>query len=166
MATKKTTKKGSGEATHETLHDLLILKLQSLYDVEVELTKVLPKLVKHATSEDLIEAFESHLEETQGHVKRLEQAMKKLGMQVKKEKVEGIRGIAEDGSWVANNIHDDAARDAALIGAAQYAEHYEMAGCESAVDWARLMNHSEVADLLQQTLDEERAASAKLKSLA
>jgi len=167
MAAKKAKSKGSGKVgKHETLHDLFILKLQSLYDIEVELTKALPKLAKNATSPDLQEAFEMHLKETEGHVKRLEQAMKKLGVQVKKEKVEGIRGIAEDGSWVINNVKDDAARDAALIGAAQYAEHYEMAGYESAIDWARMMGHTEVEDLLQATLDEEQAASAKLKALA
>jgi ferritin-like metal-binding protein YciE len=160
---KSTQKKGK---SFESLHELFILKLQSLYDVEQELVKVLPKLAKHASNEELASAFEEHLQETQGQVKRLEKAFKLLGEKPKKEKVEGIRGIAEDGSWILKNVKDDAARDAALIAAAQYAEHYEIAGYGTAAEWARIMEHDEVQALLEETLGEEEAANEKLNALA
>lgn len=147
------------------MHELLILKLQSLYDIEQELTKALPKLAKAATSEELTEAFETHLEETKGHVARLEEAMRLLDVTPKKEKVAGIRGIAEDGNWVAGHT-SAVARDAGLIAAAQYAEHYEIAGYTAAREWAAMMDHTEVADLLDSTLKEEQAANEKLAELA
>lgn len=161
-----TSKQGTQKKGYQNLHELLILKLESLYDVEQELVKVLPKLAEHATDEDLREAFESHLEETKNHVLRLEAAMGLLGVAPKKEKVAGIRGINEDGSWVLKHVKGDAARDAALIGAAQYAEHYEIAGYISAREWAAMMDHDEVADLLDATLMEEQAATLKLAELA
>lgn len=167
------TKKAAGKKSSSgkksefgSLHELFILKLQSLYDVEQELIKTLPKLAQSASNRDLREAFMEHLKETRGHAQRLEKAFKLLDEKVKKEKVEGIRGIAEDGSWVMKHVKDEAARDAALIGAAQYAEHYEMAGYGTACEWARLMGHDEVADLLEATLAEEEAANEKLTSLA
>lgn len=161
---KKAGKKG--KQAFGNLHELFILKLQSLYDIEQELVKTLPKLAKNASSDELRDAFETHLEETKMQVDRLEQAFELLDMEPKKEKVEGIRGIAEDGGWIIKNVRDDAARDAALIGAAQYAEHYEIAGYGTALEWAKLMGHDEVADLLQQTLDEEETANKKLTALA
>lgn len=159
-------KAGGSKTRYGNLHELLILKLQSLYDVEQELTKALPKMAKHASNHDLRAAFDEHLIETKGHVRRLEQALRLLGEQPRKEKASGIRGIAEDGSWVIKNVRDDATRDAALIAAAQYAEHYEMAGYGTAREWANLMGHSEVEDLLQETLSEEEAANEKLMTLA
>ncbi len=165
---EKRKKASSRKATTQygNLHELLILKLQSLYDIEQELIKALPKMANNAHNEQLREAFESHLEETRIHSDRLEQAMEYLEVEPKKEKVAGIRGIAEDGSWVIKNVKDERARDAALIAAAQYAEHYEIAGYGSAAEWARLMGHTEVADLLETTLAEEEAANNKLTSLA
>lgn len=159
-------KKGSGGKSLDNLHSLFILKLQSLYDMEQELTKILPKLAKAATNRELRAAFTEHHKETENQVKRLERAFKHLDESPKKEKVEGIRGIAEDGSWVMKHIKDDAARDAALIGAAQYAEHYEIAGYGTACEWARLMGHDEVAELLEENLAEEEAANEKLTTLA
>lgn len=159
-------KKSKNAQKWGNLHDLLILKLESLYDIEQELVKALPKLAKNATNDGLREAFEEHLEETKEHVKRLERAMQYLGVEPKKEEAAGIRGIAEDGSWVIKNVRDEAARDAALIAAAQYAEHYEIAGYGSAREWARLMGHKEVEDLLERTLQEEEAANRKLTMLA
>lgn len=159
-------KASNAKQQYGNLHELLILKLQSLYDIEQELIKALPKMAKNAYNDDLREAFEMHLEETKTQVDRLEQAMEHLEVEPKKEKVAGIRGIAEDGSWVIKNIKDERARDAALIAAAQFAEHYEIAGYGSAAEWARLMGHSEVADLLEATLAEEEAANDKLTRLA
>lgn len=148
------------------LHELLILKLQSLYDVEQELVKVLSKLAKNASNEDLRMVFEDHLEETKGHALRLEEAMQLLDVEPKSERAAGIRGIAEDENWVIKHVRDERARDAALIAAAQYAEHYEMAGYAVALDWAELMGHGEVANLLLKNFEEEKAASQKLTDIA
>jgi ferritin-like metal-binding protein YciE len=161
----KAVKKADAGRQYKNLRELLVLKLQSLYDIEAELVKALPKLAKAAASYELKEAFESHLQETKGHVARLEEAMHLLDVKPKKEKVQGIRGIAEDGDWVAGHTTAQA-RDAALIAAAQYAEHYEMAGYTAAREWAAMMDHQEVADLLDSTLLEEQAASEKLAELA
>lgn len=161
----KAVKKAIAGPQYKNLGELLVLKLQSLYDIEQELVKALPKLAKAATSYELKEAFETHLQETRGHVIRLEEAMRLLDVRPKKEKVAGIRGIAEDGDWVAGHTNAQA-RDAALIAAAQYAEHYEMAGYTAAREWAAMMDHREVADLLDTTLLEEQAANEKLTELA
>lgn len=162
MAKKNGAKKGS----YGTLESLLILKLKSLYDIEQELIKALPKLAKNATSEGLREAFESHLEETGGHAERLEQALRIMDVELKSEEVAGIRGITEDGGWVIKNVRDEAARDAALIATAQYAEHYEIAGYESACEWAHMLGLTEIEELLGKTLEEEKAASRTLTGLA
>jgi ferritin-like metal-binding protein YciE len=149
-----------------SLHDLFLMKIQALYDIENELIKALPKLAKNSFDEDLASAFTEHLEETRLHAERLEDIFEKLDRTPKKLKAEGIRGIIADGEWVAKNIGDFKARDAALIGAAQYAEHYEMAGYQSAVDWAALLGFTDIADILGETLEEEQAASDKLSGLA
>jgi len=150
----------------DTLHDLLILKLHSLLDIETQLVAALPKMSKASSDKGLSFAFEKHLGETENHVKRLEEALGELGEKASKEKVEAIRGLVKDASWVIKTIKNDAARDALLIAAGQYAEHYEMAGYGAAHEWAGLMGHDSVASLLQSTLDEEKAADEKLKELA
>lgn len=142
------------------------MKLQALYDIENELVSALPKMAKKSMNEDLSGAFAEHLEETKEHAHRLEQAFSILDKKPKKLKCEGIRGIIDDAEWVLKNIDDPAARDANAIAAAQYAEHYEMAGYQSAVDWAKLLGFNDVAELLKQNFDEEEAASEKLSSLA
>lgn len=148
------------------LHDLLLMKLQALYDIETQLVSALPKMAKKAMNEDLSEAFTEHLEETKVHVGRLDQAFDILDKKPKKLKCEGIRGIIEDAEWVLKKIDDPAARDANTIAAAQYAEHYEMAGYQSAVEWAELLGFNDISELLRQTLEEEKTASDKLSSLA
>ena len=149
-----------------TLQDLLITKLQVLYDVENQLVKALPKMAKNASDSDLSASFEEHLKQTKGHVERLEKAFKLLDIKPKKMKSEAIRGLVEDAEWVIENVQGDEALDANLIAAAQYVEHYEIAGYGSAQSWASEMGHAEVSDLLQETLDEEKAADKKLNDLA
>jgi ferritin-like metal-binding protein YciE len=161
----KAVKKVVAGKQYGSLHELLVLKLQSLYDIETQLTLALPKLAAAATSDELKDAFESHLAETKVHVTRLEEAMRLLSVEPKQEKTAGIRGIASDGDWVAGHT-TPVARDAGLIAAAQYAEHYEIAGYTSAREWAAMMDHQEVADLLDTTLLEEHAAQEKLAELA
>jgi ferritin-like metal-binding protein YciE len=149
-----------------TLKDLLIIKLRALYDIETQLVKALPKMAKKATEEELVVAFEDHLRETQVHVERLEHCSENLDIKPAKIKVEGIRGIIADAEWVMKNVSGPMALDANLIAAAQYIEHYEMAGYASAAEWAKTIGALDVADLLITTLEEEKAASQKLERLA
>ena len=151
---------------YETLRDLLVLKLCALYDIENQLVKALPKMAKIAKDQKLQSAFTAHLEETKGHVERLEEAAELLDFAIKPEKVEGIRGIIKDADWIMKSIKNPAARDTLLVAAAQYAEHYEMAGYGAARTWAEEMGHNDVADLLQETLNEEGEANRKLTELA
>jgi ferritin-like metal-binding protein YciE len=149
-----------------TLHDAFIDELRDTYDAERQLTKALPKLAKAATTAPLREAFESHLEETQGQIERLERVFESLDEKVRGKHCEGIAGIIEEGKSIMEEDFDDDAMDACLIAAGQRAEHYETAAYGTLVAWARAMGHDEAADLLQQNLDEEKAADEKLSSLA
>lgn len=161
----KKKKKGANDKQYGNLQELLVLKLKNLYDVELELVKALPKLAKAARSGDLRRAFEEHLRETRGHAGRLEEAMRLIGATPIKEKARAIRGIAEDGEWVAAHTKG-AARDAGLVAAAQYAEHYEIGGYRTAREWAAMMDHDDVVELLDATLMEEENANKRLNELA
>jgi ferritin-like metal-binding protein YciE len=149
-----------------TLHDAFLDELHDIYDAEHQLTKALPKLAKTATAAPLRDAFESHLRETQGHITRLEQVFTALEEKAEGKHCDGIAGIIEEGKSVMEEDFDDAAMDACLIAAGQRAEHYEMAAYGTLIAWARAMGHDEAADLLQENLDEEKAADTKLSSLA
>jgi ferritin-like metal-binding protein YciE len=149
-----------------TLHDAFIDELRDTYDAERQLMKALPKLAKAASNPDLRQAFEAHLEETQGHVDRLEQVFESLDEKVRGKHCEGIAGIIEEGKSIMEEDFEEMAMDACLIAAGQRAEHYEMAAYGTLVAWAEAMGHTEAAELLQQTLDEEKAADEKLSSLA
>jgi ferritin-like metal-binding protein YciE len=149
-----------------TLHDAFLDELRDAYDAEKQLTKALPKLAKAATSPVLREAFESHLEETRGHVERLEQVMEGLGEKVRGKHCDGIEGIIEEGKSVMEEDFDETTMDACLIAAGQRAEHYEMAAYGTLVAWAKAMGHEDAAALLEETLEEEKAADEKLTSLA
>ena len=149
-----------------TLHDAFIDELRDTYDAEKQLTKALPKLAKAATSPVLRDAFETHLDETLGQIERLEQVFESLDEKVRGKHCDGIAGIIEEGKSIMEEDFDDATMDACLIAAGQRAEHYEMAAYGTLVAWARAMGHDEAADLLQETLDEEKAADKKLSSLA
>lgn len=149
-----------------TLHDAFIMELRDAYDAEKQLIKALPKMAKAASTEGLRDALEQHLEETREHVTRLEQVFGTLGEKVKGKHCEGIAGIIEEGQSTLAEDLDDAALDACIIAAGQRAEHYEMAAYGTLVAWARAMGHDEAAELLQETLDEEKAADETLTSLA
>ena len=149
-----------------TLHDAFIDELRDTYDAERQLTKALPKLAKAATSPELRDAFESHLEETRGQVERLETIFGLLDEKVRGKHCDGIAGIIEEGKSVMEEEFDEATMDACLIAAGQRAEHYEMAAYGTLVAWATAIGHTEAAGLLQETLDEEKAADEKLSALA
>ena len=149
-----------------TLHDAFIDELRDTYDAEKQLTKALPKMAKAASSPDLRAAFEAHLEETRVQIERLEQVFETLGEKVRGKHCDGIAGIIEEGKNVMEEDFDAATMDACLIAGGQRAEHYEMAAYGTLIAWARAMGHSDAADLLQETLDEEKAADEKLSALA
>jgi ferritin-like metal-binding protein YciE len=149
-----------------TLHDAFLDELRDAYDAEKQITKALPKMVKAATSSDLQKAFENHLEETRGHVERLEQVFESLDEKARGKHCDGIAGILEEGKSVMEEEFEDTTMDACLIAAAQRVEHYEMAAYGSLVAWAQAMGHTKAASLLQQTLKEEKTADEKLTSIA
>jgi ferritin-like metal-binding protein YciE len=153
-------------AAASTLHDAFIEELRDAYDAEKQLTKALPKLAKAASSSKLRTAFEKHLDETRGHVTRLEQVFESIDEPARGKHCEGIAGIVEEGKSIMEENFEETTMDACLVAAGQRAEHYEMAAYGTLVAWARAMGHVEAADLLQQTLEEEKAADKKLTALA
>src|SRR5687767_12465477 len=153
-------------ANAKSLHDAFIDELRDTYDAEKQVLKALPKMAKAAGSEDLREAFESHLEETRGQVDRLEQVFASLDEKVRGKHCDGVAGIIEEGKSIMEEDFEETTMDACLIAAAQRVEHYEMAAYGTLVAWAEAMGRSDAAGLLQQTLDEEKAADEKLSALA
>jgi len=150
----------------ETLHDAFLDELRDAYDAEKQLIKALPKLAKAAESDELRTAFESHLEETQGHAERLEQVFASLDEKVRGKHCDGMAGIIEEGRAVMGEDFEGTTLDACLIAAAQRAEHYEMAAYGTLVAWAKAMGHQEAAGLLEEILEEEKAADDKLTQIA
>jgi ferritin-like metal-binding protein YciE len=146
---------------------LLVSQMRDLYDAEKRLTKAIPKLGKAAANDELRAALETHLEETEGQITRLEQAFEHLGERPKAKPCAGMRGIIEEGDeHVKEDYDDDALRDAVIIGSAQRVEHYEIAAYGTAIAHARLLGRNEIADLLEESLAEEKAADKKLTAIA
>ncbi len=148
------------------LKELYMDELRDLYNAEQQLIKALPKMAKAADSDDLRSGFEEHLEQTKGHAKRIEQIFQALGESPKGKKCAGIEGIIEEGGEVMDEGYEGAVMDAALITAAQRVEHYEIAAYGSVHAFATLMGESEAADLLEQTLNEEKETDQKLTQLS
>lgn len=149
-----------------TLHDAFLDELRDVYDAEKQIIKALPKMVKAASSPELRTAFEAHLEETRGQVERLEEVFASLDEKVRGKHCDGMAGIIDEGKSVMAEDLDETTLDACLIASAQRVEHYEMAAYGTMVAWARAMGHTEAAELLEQTLDEEKSTDEKLTSLA
>ena len=149
-----------------TLHDAFIDELRDTYDAEKQLTKALPKMARAATSDGLKQALESHLDQTREQIGRLEQVFARLDEKVRGKHCDGMAGIIEEGKSVLAENFDETTMDACIIASGQRAEHYEMAAYGTLVAWARAMGHEEAADLLQENLDEEKAADEKLSALA
>jgi ferritin-like metal-binding protein YciE len=149
-----------------TIENLFVEELKDLYSAENQITKTLPKLVEAATSPDLKKAFEHHLKETEGQVVRLEKAFKLLGTSPKGKTCDGMKGILSEGAEVLHETSAGDIRDAALISAAQRVEHYEMAAYGSVRAYAEKLDQKEIAGLLQDTLEEEKAADKKLTEIA
>ena len=150
----------------KSLEDLLVHELKDLLSAEKQLVKALPKMAKGATNEELRTAFEEHLEQTKVHIERLEQVFEKLGKSARAEHCDAMEGLVEEGGKVLEEDMADDVRDAALIAAAQKVEHYEIASYGTARTFAQLLGHAEVANLLQETLDEEGETDHRLTDLA
>lgn len=153
-------------AKSKTLKGLFLVKIQSLYDIENELVEALPKMEEVATEPDLKEAFREHLDETRGHVSRLENVFELLGEEPEKMKVEAVRGLIKDAEWCVKNVEEGDALDAVLISAARSVEHFEMSKYMAAQEWAEMMGEDEISDLLTETFEEEENADEKLEGLS
>lgn len=151
--------------THQDLRQLYIDELKDLYSAEHQMVKALPKMAKAASSEELRAAFLEHLDQTKGQVQRLETIFDRLGESPKGKKCAGMEGLVKEGS---ENISDyeEEVRDAALIGAAQRVEHYEIAGYGTVIAFAELLRENQQVSLLQETLEEEKEADKKLTELS
>jgi ferritin-like metal-binding protein YciE len=148
------------------LQELYVDELKDLYNAENQLVKALPKMAKAAASEKLRAGFEEHLEQTKGHVSRLEQIFESLGESPKGKKCKGMEGLVEEGSEIIDEDLEDGVKDAGLIGAAQRVEHYEIAAYGTVKAFAETLGHSEHASRLGQTLEEEKKTDEKLTELA
>jgi ferritin-like metal-binding protein YciE len=150
----------------ETIEDLFVDQIEDLYDAEQRLIKALPKMAEAATADELRNAFEEHLEQTKGHAHRLEEVFAELGKDPKKKTCEAMKGLIKEGDEVSDEIDQSPLRDVGLIGAANRVEHYEIAAYGTARDLAKSLGLGRSAKLLEQTLEEEKAADAKLTNLA
>jgi ferritin-like metal-binding protein YciE len=150
----------------KTLKDLFLDELADMYDAERRIVKALPKMAKAATCEDLKEAIQSHLKETEGHVKKLEEIFQSFDQKAKGKTCEATVGLLEEGDEIAADFKGSPAINAALISAAQKVEHYEMASYGCLHEWAGLLGNEEAASLLQEILEEEKAANESLTELA
>jgi ferritin-like metal-binding protein YciE len=150
----------------ETIEELFVDELKDLYSAEKQITKSLPKLAKAATAPELKDAFESHLDETFGQIERLDKIFEMLGRNPRGKTCNGMKGVLEEGAEVLDETDEGSVRDAALISAAQRVEHYEMAGYGCVREYATLLGQQEIAQLLDETLAEEKAADSKLGELA
>lgn len=141
-------------------------ELKDLFSAENQIIKALPKMVKATTNEELAAGFEEHLEQTKEHAARLEKILKSHDETTRGPKCKGMEGVLEEGAEMIEEDGDDEVKDAGLISAAQRVEHYEMAGYGCVVAYAKLLGDEEGAELLQQTLDEEKETDEKLTDLA
>jgi ferritin-like metal-binding protein YciE len=150
----------------ESLQDVLVEQLGDLYSAENQLLQALPKVAGAASSDELRSAFEEHLDQTRGHVRRLEEVFAEIGHAPPSEHCEGMEGLIKEGENVVAAEGDGTARDVALIAAAQRVEHYEIAGYGTARELADQLGFGDAKNLLNQTLDEESAADEKLTKIA
>ena len=150
----------------KTMNDLFVHQLQDIYYAENQLVKALPKMAEKAGDPQLKQGFLTHLDETRTHVKRLEQVFQMHGAEVKAVDCPAIDGIIEEADEVTGEVADKAVLDAALINAAQAAEHYEITRYGSLVAWAKQLGRNDCASVLQKTLEEEKETDRKLTMIA
>jgi ferritin-like metal-binding protein YciE len=151
---------------NQGLMELYLDELRDLYNAENQLVKALPKMAKAASSDELRQGLETHLKQTEGHVERLEKIFESVDQSAKGKKCAGMEGLVAEGSEIMHEDFEGAVMDAALIGAAQRVEHYEIAAYGTARELAQVLGQSKHASLLEQTLKEEKETDAKLTALA
>jgi ferritin-like metal-binding protein YciE len=149
-----------------SMEDLFLHQLRDIYYAEKQITKALPEMIKNAGDQQLKQGFQTHLHETENHVKRLDQVFEMLGKKASAVDCPAIDGIIEEAQEVAGEVENKNVLDAALIAAGQAVEHYEMARYGTLIAWARRLGHNDVVPLLLQTLDEEKATDKKLTLMA
>jgi ferritin-like metal-binding protein YciE len=154
------------QMTKDSLQELYVDELKDLLSAETQITKALPKMAKAASSDELRQGFEEHLEQTKGQIERLQQIFQMLGEKGTGKKCLGMEGLLKEGAEVMGEDYDDSVMDAALISAAQRVEHYEIAGYGSVIAYADLLGESEQASLLRETLEEEKETDEKLTELS
>jgi ferritin-like metal-binding protein YciE len=150
----------------KTIEDLFLHELSDIYSAEKQLTKALPKMARAASSPDLSSAFETHLQETQGQIERIDQVVEKCGLRLKRVKCMAMEGLVEEGKEIIDEIEKGPLLDAALIGAAQKVEHYEIASYGTLCAFAKQMGQQDALKLLLETLQEEKSTDEKLTQLA
>jgi ferritin-like metal-binding protein YciE len=150
----------------KNMDDLFVHQLRDIYYAEAQILKALPKMIDKASNADLKNGFSEHLEQTRGHVARLEQVFDMLDLDAEGVDCPAIDGIIEEANEVSGEVEDKRALDAALIAAAQAVEHYEMTRYGTLVAWAEEAGRTDCARLLKETLEEERAADKKLTQIA
>jgi len=150
----------------KTMNDLFVHQLQDIYYAEKQLVWALPKMAEKAANSQLKQGFLTHLDETKTHVRRLEQVFQMHGAEVKAIDCPAIDGIIQEADEVAGEIADKSVLDAALINAAQAAEHYEITRYGSLIAWAKQLGRNDCASVLQKTIEEEKATDQKLTKMA
>ncbi|HTP91190.1 MAG TPA: ferritin-like domain-containing protein [Xanthobacteraceae bacterium] len=150
----------------KTMNDLFVHTLQDIYYAEKQIVKALPEMIEKAKDPQLKQGFQTHLHETENHVRRLEQVFQLTGQKATGVDCPAIDGIIEEANDVTGEVEQQSVLDAALIAAAQAVEHYEMTRYGTLIAWAKQLGRSDAASLLQQTLDEEKATDKKLTSMA
>ena len=153
-------------ANLESLRELYIEQLQHLHSAETQITNALPKMIEKATDPQLKRALDTHLQETRGHVTRLEQILRNTEGDVDSKKNKGIAALLSEGEGLIKDASDISVRDAGIIAAAQHVEHYEMASYGTVRTWAEILGHTDHAELLEKTLEEEKHADALLTQIA
>jgi len=153
-------------ANLDNLRKLYIDQLQQLYSAETQITDALPKMIKKSTEPELKQALDTHLQETRGHVARLEQILQRSTSRVDSKKNKGIAALITEGEDVITDATDDSVRDAGIIAAAQKVEHYEMAAYGTMRSFAEILGETEHANLLEKTLEEEKHADAVLTGIS
>ena len=161
-----TSRRSEGSDMNNDLHKLFLDELADIYNAEQQLTKALPKLARTAKNNELREAFQQHLEETENHISRLDQVFESLSESMKRKKCKAMEGLIEEGEEVISEQKNSNALDAGLIISAQKVEHYEIAAYGSLCSWAEQMGHNDALELLKETLEEEKAADEKLTEIA
>jgi len=162
----RATKKNSSEADSEGLRKLFEDQLKDIYWAEKALTKALPKMIKKATHEELVDALTEHLSVTEGQVKRLEEVFNSIGTKATAKKCEAMAGLIKEGEEIMSETTQGVVRDAGIIAAGQKVEHYEIATYGTLCAFAKTLGENEALSLLKETLDEEKEADEKLTEIA